>query len=157
MTGTPARARGRDAPAASSGTPGLSTMRSAPAKRRRAMPAELELDAGGAQLVGLVGDRRRSVASASTVRAAADEQLRRRDAAARGADDDDPLATTRRSVVASSSQLQRGEAEQGEDDREDEEPRDDLRLAPADQLEVVVERRHPEDALARELERRRPG
>ena len=35
----------------------------------------------------------------------------------------------------------------------DHEARDDLRLAPADQLEVVVERRHPEDALAGQLER----
>ena len=32
---------------------------------------------------------------------------------------------------------------------DDQEARDHLRLAPADQLEVVVERRHLEDALAR--------
>ena len=32
---------------------------------------------------------------------------------------------------------------------DDHEPRDDLRLAPADQLEVMVQRRHPEDALRR--------
>src|SRR5437868_5563510 len=55
-------------------------------------------------------------------------------------------------MSARSSQLQGGETEQREDDREDHEPRDDLRLAPADELEVVVQRRHSEDALAGELE-----
>src|SRR5256885_16700143 len=56
-------------------------------------------------------------------------------------------------VPAPSSQLQRREAEQREDDREDHEARDHLRLAPADQLEVVVERRHAEQPLsARRLE-----
>src|SRR5436190_20206040 len=48
---------------------------------------------------------------------------------------------------AMSAQLQRREAEQREDDRHDDEPRDDLRLAPANQLEVMMERRHAEQAL----------
>src|SRR5262245_51512217 len=56
--------------------------------------------------------------------------------------------------MALSSEFQRGEAEEREDDRENHEPRDDLRLAPADELEVVMERRHPENALPRRLERR---
>ena len=47
---------------------------------------------------------------------------------------------------ASSSQFQRRQAEQREDDRDDQEAGDHLRLAPANQLEVVVERRHLEDA-----------
>ena len=47
-----------------------------------------------------------------------------------------------------SPQLQRRQAEEREDDRDDQEARDDLRLAPADQLEVMVQRRHLEDALA---------
>src|SRR5262245_24008554 len=53
-----------------------------------------------------------------------------------------------------SPQLQRGQAEEREDHRRDQESRDDFRLAPADQFEVVVKRRHLEDALPRELERR---
>src|ERR1051326_378573 len=70
-----------------------------------------------------------------------------------------PTTTTRRPATEnvlfamSSPQLQRGETEQGKDHRHDQEPGDDLGLAPPDQLEVVVERRHLEDALAGELER----
>ena len=57
-------------------------------------------------------------------------------------------------VVASSAQLQRRETEQHEQHRDDPEAHDDLVLLPALQLVVVVDRRHPEDALAGELERR---
>ena len=41
--------------------------------------------------------------------------------------------------------------------RQDPEADDDAGLGPAGELEVVVQRRHPEDALARGLERSRPG
>src|SRR5215813_12288192 len=50
--------------------------------------------------------------------------------------------------MSSSPQFQRRETEEREDDRENQEARDDLRLSPADELEMVVERRHLEDALA---------
>src|SRR5207244_2915663 len=53
-----------------------------------------------------------------------------------------------------SPQLQRRQAEQRKDDGHDQEAGDDLWLAPPDQLEVMVNRRHLEHALARELEGR---
>src|SRR5687767_4755198 len=70
-----------------------------------------------------------------------------------------PTTTTRRFRTEKSlsptpsPQLQRRQAEQREDHRHDEKAGDDLRLAPSNQLEVVVDGRHLEDAIARELER----
>src|SRR5579862_59048 len=55
---------------------------------------------------------------------------------------------------SSSPQLQRGQAEERKHDRGNHKPRDHFRLAPADQLEVMMERRHPEHALSGRLERR---
>src|SRR5450631_429655 len=52
-----------------------------------------------------------------------------------------------------SPQLQRGEAGQRQHHRDDPEPDHDLRLGPAELLEVMVDRRHPEHALAGQLER----
>ena len=49
--------------------------------------------------------------------------------------------------------FKRPERDEREEDRDDPETDDDLRLRPSEELEVVVERRHPEDPLARELER----
>src|SRR5436309_10314513 len=43
--------------------------------------------------------------------------------------------------------------EQGQDDRDDPEAHDDLRLRPALQLEVMMDRRHAEDPLAPQFER----
>src|SRR5258706_4316416 len=69
-----------------------------------------------------------------------------------------PTTTTRRprteNPVAStpSPELQRCQAEQRKDDRDNQEARDHLRLAPPNELEVVMDRRHLEHALARELE-----
>src|SRR4051812_19796895 len=54
----------------------------------------------------------------------------------------------------SSSELQGREAEQREDDRDNHEPRDDLRLAPSDELEVMMDWSHPENTVAGRLERR---
>src|ERR1700720_1404077 len=51
-------------------------------------------------------------------------------------------------------QLQRGEAGQRQHHRDDPEPDHDLRLGPAQLLEMMMDRRHLEDALARELEGR---
>src|SRR4029077_5855148 len=53
-----------------------------------------------------------------------------------------------------SPQLQRGEAGERQHHRDDPEPDHDLRLGPAQLLEMMMDRRHLEDALARELEGR---
>src|SRR6476646_4221264 len=58
--------------------------------------------------------------------------------------------TSRSSRLA---KLQRGKAEEDQDHRDDPEAHDNLVLLPALQFVVVVQRRHPEDALARQLER----
>ena len=55
--------------------------------------------------------------------------------------------------VERSSQFQRGETEQDEQHRDDPEAHDDLVLLPALELVVVMDRRHPEHALAGQLER----
>src|SRR4051812_7274253 len=55
--------------------------------------------------------------------------------------------------VIGSPQLQRRQAYEGQHDRNDPEANDDLRLLPPLLLEVMVDRGHPEDALAGELER----
>src|SRR5215510_1287704 len=70
-----------------------------------------------------------------------------------------PTTTTRRpstvndSLRTPSPQLQRRETEQRKDDGDDEKARDHLGLAPSNELEVVMQRRHLEHALAGELER----
>src|SRR5882672_85421 len=51
-------------------------------------------------------------------------------------------------------QLQGREADQSEDERDDPEPDDHLRLRPAGQLEMMVQGRHPKDPPAARLERR---
>src|SRR5262252_5416605 len=51
-----------------------------------------------------------------------------------------------------SSQFQRRESKQGKNQRQDPETRDDLRLLPAQQLEMMVNGSHSEDALPRQLE-----
>src|SRR3546814_16418486 len=58
--------------------------------------------------------------------------------------------------VPPSPELQRGEPGQGQDRRDDPEADDDGRLLPALLYEVMVERRHAEDPLSRELERGDP-
>src|SRR5678815_4135408 len=69
-----------------------------------------------------------------------------------------PTTTARRpttenaSPPTSSPQLQRCQTEQRKNDRRDQKSRDDLRLAPSEQLEVVVQRCHLEHALAGQLE-----
>src|SRR5262245_8011637 len=70
-----------------------------------------------------------------------------------------PTTTTRRPSTlnapdpTSSPQLQRRQTEQRENHRDDQKPRDHLGLAPADELEVVMNGRHLEHAFAREPER----
>src|SRR6185503_5924810 len=69
-----------------------------------------------------------------------------------------PTTTTWRPTTENASspmpspQLQRRQTEQRKDDRRDQKTGDDLRLAPSDQLEVVMERRHLEHTFAGELE-----
>src|SRR5207249_5151144 len=50
------------------------------------------------------------------------------------------------------AELERREREQRAHHRDDPEADDDLRLGPAEELEVVMDGRHAEDALAAELE-----
>ena len=61
-------------------------------------------------------------------------------------------AKPRTGIIARSPQLQRREAGQRQDDGDDPEADDDGRLRPAQLLEMMVERRHAEDALAGQLE-----
>src|SRR5258707_5050632 len=56
-------------------------------------------------------------------------------------------------IIDRSPQLQRGEASERQHHRDDPEADHDLRLGPAELLEMMMDRRHAEDALARELER----
>src|SRR6476661_1173832 len=56
--------------------------------------------------------------------------------------------------IKRSPQLQRGEAGQRQHHRDDPEPDHDLRFGPALLFEMVMQRRHPEHALAGQLEGR---
>src|SRR4051794_37938868 len=56
-------------------------------------------------------------------------------------------------IINRSAQLQRGEAGQCQHHRDDPEADHDLRLGPALLLEMMMQRRHHEHALARHLER----
>src|SRR5262245_10528866 len=56
-------------------------------------------------------------------------------------------------LIASLPQLECGQADQGEDDGDDPETDHHPLLRPAGQLEMVVQRRHPEDPLAAQTER----
>src|SRR5262245_8268481 len=57
-------------------------------------------------------------------------------------------------IMKSSPQLECRQREERQCERDDPEAHDDLRLRPPGQLVVVVERRHAEDAAARQLEAR---
>src|ERR1044071_9254399 len=144
-------ARAASNAACSVGTPGLVTIRSAPASvsarcppSSNSMPCALKRSAASnvsRVSVSITRAPRRSASSAAAMplRAA-------------------PTTTTRRprteNPVAStpSPQLQRRQAEQRKDDSHDQKARDHLRLAPSDQLEVMVDRGHLEHALTCELE-----
>src|SRR5689334_1159230 len=56
-------------------------------------------------------------------------------------------------MLARSAQFQRGETGERQHDRDDPEADHDLRFGPAQLLEMVMDRRHPEDAFPRQLER----
>jgi hypothetical protein len=53
-----------------------------------------------------------------------------------------------------SSQLERREAQEREQNRDNQKTKNYLRLFPADQLEMVMERRHFKDTFLPQLERR---
>src|SRR5262252_41088 len=63
-------------------------------------------------------------------------------------------ATSHEPRATTSPQFQRRQTEQREDDSDNHEPADDLRLAPPALLEVVMNRSHLEDTLTGHLERR---
>src|SRR5436309_3541474 len=148
--GTP-RSRAALTAVCSGGTPGLSTIRSADVNVSvrcppisRPIPSCRSGSASGIPLrvsdkVTIAPRSARSLAAAIPLRAA-------------------PTTVTRLPVTSNclaairpscsvSSQLQRRQAEQRKYDRHDDEPRDHLRFAPADQLEVMVQRRHLEHSL----------
>jgi hypothetical protein len=84
-------------------------------------------------------------------RAAAREQLGGRQATSRRSRDRDAFSIDLESQIPnpqSLSQLQCGQTEESEDDSDNHEARDHFRLAPANQLEVVVQRRHAKQPLA---------
>ena len=113
------------------------------------MRAKLERDAKLHETIRLVNVGRRI--SDCHMRATRNQKLRRRDAAAASADDRHSLSTHAEGFHRL-PQLQRCQTQQRENDRDDLESRDHLRLGPADELEVMVNRRHAKHAFARELE-----
>src|SRR5262249_52950895 len=158
MTGTPAL-RAFATTGCSGGTPGLITIKSASANvsarcppSSSATPSWRSGSAAGAS--GCVSDNvpraprfASSSAAAMPLLAAPATVTRFPFTSGSRAPSHEPPATT-------SPELQRCEAEQREDDSHDHEPADDLRLAPPALLEVVMERRHLEHALAGHLEGR---
>src|SRR5688572_6550655 len=152
MISTPPARAARKA-GCSSGTPGLATIRSADASVSGRCPPS-------SSVTPLRSSRSASSnVSCTSVSVTAAPRARSSSAAAtplRAA----PTTTTRRPRTEKSlsptpsPQLQRRQAEEREDHRHDQKSGDHLRLAPPHQFEVMVERRHLEHSLARELERR---
>ena len=143
-TGDAAPTAARRSTGPSRGTPGLGTTRSMPSSSSGRRAAQSSI-AG-------------RLATASTGSAAARPRVAGAHAAPRadedaGRDACPPVpARGPRRVRTSSSVGHRSfsvrEREQRADDRDDPEAHDDLRLGPALELEVVMDRRHQEDALA---------
>ena len=124
------------------GTPGLRTICVTPSSSAASDAAEGALDAVVERQYGKSTDRALlSVRTTSSPRAA------RKFAEATP---DFPAPMTQ---VSCSSQFERRQRDHREDDRDDPEADDDLRLLPARQLEVVMQRRHLEDAPPGDLER----
>src|SRR5262245_52240253 len=144
-TGSPRRtaSRRRGAPR---GTPGLGTTRST-SSRRAGVSAPSRSSTPGSD------DESTPRADASWASAARTVQPRDRSTRATAWPVRRRPSTRTRRGSSMSAQLEGGERHQGAHDRDDPEADDDLRLGPAEQLEVVVNGRHAEDALAAQLER----
>src|SRR5438093_1969642 len=175
ITGTPA-ARAAAASGASTGTPGLTTTRSArrtaaSASRSRTtrMPSVTSARAsapsvsiGFASVPSTVAPQSRNRRAAATpLRASPTTTAVRPASESRYALPRTTAVTSSMAISTSnseaepwrrSSELQRGQGEEGERERDDPEPHDDLRLGTSFELVMVMERRHPEDTLAGELE-----
>src|SRR5579862_491668 len=144
-TGIPRRTAAASS-AASRGTPGLGTTRSMSRSRSGpSSPSRSSTPAGtrGAPLAAGRASATRTRAPRCASAAATASPVRRKPT----------TRTCRPGSIAASAELQRREREQRTDDRDDPEADDDLRLGPAEELEVVVDRRHAEDALPPQLER----
>ena len=74
------------------------------------------------------------------------EQARHRDAAARSADHRKPCSRRSASRSTLSPYLECRQTDNHQQNRNDVEPRDNLRLRPAEQFKVMMQRSHPEDA-----------
>src|SRR5688572_3421839 len=134
-----------------SGTPGLTTIRSASPSVRASCPPSSSATPSA----------RRGSAAAMAVRMSVNVTRAPRRASSSAAAT--PLraapttttrlpATEKTEEATTSPQLQRRQAEQRKQDRDDDEARDHLGLAPPDQLEVMMERRHAEHPPAGHLE-----
>ena len=156
QTGTP-RARAAPSSGIESGTPGDTTTRSARSKSEPVVPAERAPDREPVERGERAGEILRGATVGDGDRGPlARAEPRGGDAALREPDHGDLPALELRCAHVP-PQLDRHERDEREHDGEDPEADDDLGLRPALQLEVVVDRRHPEDALAGRAERTRPA
>src|SRR5579863_9715381 len=119
------------------------------------MAAELKRDSGGAQALGNVAELRLGLFVSGLHRSAiAGAKESGGDTGASQSDDQHALSREIHSrAQPSSPQLQSRERKERENERCDPEAHDDFRFAPAEKLEMMMQRGHAEDALARELER----
>src|SRR5687767_7792771 len=133
------------------GTPGDTTTRSASSKVARRCPPASSRMPWSRSLSASSGRSPSGLPSVTTTRA----PRRARSSADATPDRASPTTTTSfpASSKATSPQLQRRDGEESEDEGHDQEADDDLGLRPADQLEVVVQRGHAEDAFLAQLER----
>src|SRR3989338_4262222 len=134
----------------SSGTPGLKTMRSAARKSASSWPAHFTLTPRARRAAASAATADSGLSSLTVTRAP--RAARKRAAAAPVRASPTTSAFRSFSSIVSSPQLQRAQGEQRENQRGNPETDDDLRLLPPDELEVVVERGHAEDAPAGQLE-----
>src|SRR3990172_3068026 len=134
-----------------SGTPGLKTMRSAARKSASSWPSQRTVTPRARRAAAPAATAGSGLSSLTATRAP--RAARKRAAAAPVRASPTTSACRPFSSIVSSAQLQRAQGKQREDQGGDPKTDDDLRLFPPHELEVVVERRHAEDALAGQLER----
>src|SRR5512142_391380 len=148
-SGVPAR-RSASSGSLAAGTPGDRTTRSAPDAALASGRPRTNATCGGMAWPRDVSTDSFGRSSNSVTRAPS----RRRTSAATNPDRPAPTTTAFfPPKVSISPDLERAHGEKRQDDGDDPEADDDLRLGPALELEVVVDRGHAEDALARRLVR----
>src|SRR5690606_14906915 len=129
-----------------SGTPGDSTKEAKPDQSSlRRSPVGMPSPAAFATLSGLSSQATTSAPPSTSARAVAVPEPPRPKRATR-------FPSKERTGIMKLPQLQTGEADQRQDDGDDPEPDHDLAFGPAELLEMVVDRRHQEDAAPSHLE-----